>query len=134
MLLPLVSMLLTGTVQRRVARVQRNAIFIAIAALFLLSAYALAVVAAGIWLAGIYGAPGAALFLAAAALLLGLIVLTIMLIMNAQEARRARERRLAIESIAATGIGLFRAQPMLTAAIVVALLASNFIGSKKDAD
>lgn len=132
MLFPILSLLVGTSVQRTVERTKRNGIFIAVALLFVLTAYALAVTAGAIWLAGIYGAIGASLFLAACALLIAVIVFVIMAIMNHQEARRARERRAAVESLAAVGIGLIRAQPLLTAGIVAALVASNLIGSKRD--
>jgi hypothetical protein len=125
-------MLVGNGVHRTVARTKRNGIFIAIAALFLLTAYALAVTAGAIWLAGIYGPVGAALFLAACAVFIAVVALIAMVIMNAQEKRQAQERRLALESAAAAGIGLIRSQPLLTAGILMALVASNLVGSKKD--
>ena len=132
MLFPLLSMLVGNGVHRTVARTKRNGIFIAIAALFLLTAYALAVTAGAIWLAGIYGPVGAALFLAACAVFIAVVALIAMVIMNAQEKRQARDRRLALESAAAAGIGLIRSQPLLTAGILMALVASNLVGAKKD--
>lgn len=132
MLFPLLSMLVGNGVHRTVARTKRNGIFIGIAALFLLTAYALAVTAGAIWLAGIYGPVGAALFLAACAVFIAVVALIAMVIMNAQEKRQARDRRLALESAAAAGIGLIRSQPLLTAGILMALVASNLVGSKKD--
>jgi phosphoglycerol transferase MdoB-like AlkP superfamily enzyme len=125
-------MLVGNGVHRTVARTKRNGIFIAIAALFLLTAYALAVTAGAIWLAGIYGPIGAALFLAACAVFIAVVALIAMVIMNAQEKRQARDRRLALESAAAAGIGLIRSQPLLTAGILMALVASNLVGSRKD--
>ncbi|MGO4355922.1 hypothetical protein AB4Z25_28765 [Rhizobium sp. RAF36] len=132
MLFPLLSMLVGNGVHRTVARTKRNGIFIAITALFLLTAYALAVTAGAIWLAGIYGPVGAALFLAACAVFIAVVALIAMVIMNAQEKRQARDRRLALESAATAGIGLIRSQPLLTAGILMALVASNLVGSKKD--
>ena len=132
MLFPILSMLLGTSLNRTVARTKRNGIFIGLAMLFLLTAYALAVTAGAIWLAGIYGAVGAALFLAACALLLGIIVLVVMSIINVQEARRARERRVAMESLATVGLGLIRAQPLLTAGVLAAIVAANLVGSKRD--
>ena len=132
MLFPLLSMLVGNGVHRTVARTKRNGIFISIAALFLLTAYALAVTAGAIWLAGTYGPVGAALFLAACAVFIAVVALIAMVIMNAQEKRQARDRRLALESAAAAGIGLIRSQPLLTAGILMALVASNLVGSKKD--
>ena len=130
MLFPILSLLVGTSVHRTVERTKRNGIFIAVALLFLLTAYALAVTAGAIWLAGIYGAIGASLFLAACALLIAIVVFIIMAIMNHQEARRARERRAAMESLATVGLGLIRSQPLLTAGIVAALVASSLLGSK----
>jgi len=132
MLFPILSMLVGNSVHRTVARTKRNGIFIAIAALFLLTAYALAVTAGAIWLARIYGPVGAALFLAACAVLVAVIALVVMAILNAQEKRQARDRRLALESAAAAGIGLLRSQPLLTAGVLMALVASTMVGAKKD--
>lgn len=132
MLFPILSLLVGTSVHRTVERTKRNGIFVAVALLFLLTAYALAVTAGAIWLAGIYGSIGAALFLAACALLIAIIVFVIMAIINAREARRARERRAVLESLATVGLGLVRAQPLLTVGIVAALVAANLVGSKQD--
>ena len=132
MLFPILSLLVGTSVKHTVARTKRNGIFVAVAVLFLLTAYALAVTAGAIWLAGIYGAVGAALFLAACALLIGIIVLVVMSIINVQEARRTRERRAALESLATVGLGLIRAQPLLTAGVLAAIVAANLVGSKRD--
>ncbi|MBY5541480.1 hypothetical protein HFO60_15810 [Rhizobium leguminosarum] len=132
MLLPILSLLTGANVHRTVARARRNSIFIALAVLFLLTAYALAVTAGAIWLAGIYGPVGAALFLAACALLIAIIALVAMSIINAREARRTRERRAALESLATVGLGLIRAQPLLTAGVLAAIVAANLVGSKRE--
>jgi hypothetical protein len=134
MLLPIVSLLLSGSVSRTVARTKRNGIFIAIAALLILTAYVFALVATAVWLATIYGPIGAALFMAAGALLLGIIVLVVMAIMNAQEARRAEERKVAMESAAVAALGLVRSQPLLTVAVAAAFLLSNLLGSRREGD
>ncbi|OWV79331.1 hypothetical protein ATY78_10835 [Rhizobium sp. R635] len=134
MLFSIISLLTGASVHRTVARAKRNGIFIALALLFLLTAYALAVTAGAIWLAGIYGPVGAALFLAACALLLGIIVLVVMAVINAREARRVRERRAALESLATVGLGLIRAQPLLTAGVLAAIVAANLVGSKREED
>jgi uncharacterized BrkB/YihY/UPF0761 family membrane protein len=134
MLFPIVSFLLSGSVSRTVARTKRNGIFVAIAVLLLLTAYVFALVATAIWLATIYGAIGAALFMAAGALLLGIIVLVVMAIMNAQEERRARERKRELESMAAAALGVVRSQPLLTVAIAAAFVLSNLLGSKREED
>ncbi|MBX5165619.1 MULTISPECIES: hypothetical protein [unclassified Rhizobium] len=132
MLFSILSLLTGASVQRTVARAKRNSIFIALAALFLLTAYALAVTAGAIWLAGIYGAFAAVLFLAAGALLIAIIALVVMAVMNAREKRRARERREALESFATVGLGLIRAQPLLTAGVLAAIVAANLVGSKRE--
>jgi tetrahydromethanopterin S-methyltransferase subunit E len=134
MLLPIVSLLISGSVNRTVARTKRNGIFIAVVAVLFLTAYVFALVATAVWLATIYGPIGAALFMAAGALLLGIIVLVIMAIINAQEERRARERKAALESMAAVALGFVRTQPLLTAAVAAAFLLSNVMGSKKSDD
>ncbi|NKL33333.1 hypothetical protein GFL49_05750 [Rhizobium leguminosarum bv. viciae] len=132
MLLSILSLLTGASVHRTVARAKRNSIFIALAFLFLLTAYALAVTAGAIWLAGIYGPVGAALFLAAGSLLIAIIALVAMSIINTREARRARERRAALESMATVGLGLIRAQPLLTAGVLAAIVAANLVGSKRE--
>lgn len=134
MLFSIISLLTGASVHRTVARAKRNGIFIALALLLLLTAYALAVTAGAIWLAGIYGPVGAALFLAACALLIGIIVLVVMAVINAREARRARDRRAALESLATVGLGLIRAQPLLTAGVLAAIVAANLVGSKREED
>jgi uncharacterized membrane protein len=130
MLFPILSLLVGTSVHRTVARTKRNGIFIAIAAIFVLTAYALAVAAGAIWLAGIYGAVGAALFLAACALLIAIIVMIVMMVMNAQEARRAKERKQAFETAAAASLGIIRSQPLLTAGVIAAMVAANLFTSK----
>ncbi|MFF0922056.1 hypothetical protein ACCT14_03720 [Rhizobium brockwellii] len=132
MLFSILSLLTGASVHRTVARAKRNGIFIALAVLLLLTAYALAVTAGAIWLAGIYGPVGAALFLAACALLIAIIALVAMSIINAREARRARERRASLESLATVGLGLIRAQPLLTAGVLAAIVAANLVGSKRE--
>ncbi|ACI56290.1 phosphoglycerol transferase MdoB-like AlkP superfamily enzyme [Rhizobium leguminosarum] len=133
-MLSILSLVTGASVHRTVARAKRNSIFIALAALFLLTAYALAVTAGAIWLAGIYGAFGAVLFLAACALLIAIIALVVMAVINAREKRRTRERRAALESMAAVGIGLIRSQPLLTAGVLAAIVAANLVGSKQRED
>ncbi|MBY4630046.1 hypothetical protein [Rhizobium croatiense] len=131
-MLSILSLLTGASVHRTVARAKRASIFLALALLFLLTAYALAVTAGAIWLAGIYGPVGAALFLAACALLIAVILVVVMVMINAQDKRRARERRAALESLAAVGLGLVRAQPLLTAGVLAAIVAANLVGSKRE--
>ena len=110
MLGSIIGLLLSGSVSRTVARTKRNGIFIAVAAVLILTAYVFALVATAAWLATIYGPIAAALFIAGGALLLGIISLVVMAIMNAQEARRAEERKVAMESAAVAAFGLVRSQ------------------------
>lgn len=131
-MLSILSLLTGASVHRTVARAKRTSIFLALALLFLITAYALAVTAGAVWLAGIYGPVGAALFLAACALLIAVILVVVMVIINAQDKRRARERRAALESLAAVGLGLVRAQPLLTAGVLAAIVAANLVGSKRE--
>ncbi|PZM13987.1 hypothetical protein [Rhizobium tubonense] len=134
MLFPIISFLMSGSVNRTVARTKRNGIFVAVAAVLVLTAYVFALVAAAVWLGTIYGPVGAALLIAAGALLLGIILLVIMAILNAQERRRARENRAAMESVAAVALGLIRSQPLLAAAVAGAFVLSNLTGSRKEHD
>ena len=60
------------------------------------------------------------------------IALVAMSIINAREARRARERRASLESLAAVGLGPIRAQPLLTAGVLAAIVAANLVGSKRE--
>ncbi|MBB2673356.1 UNVERIFIED_ORG: phosphoglycerol transferase MdoB-like AlkP superfamily enzyme [Rhizobium esperanzae] len=131
-MLSILSLLTGASVHRTVARAKRTSIFLALALLLILTAYALAVTAGAIWLAGIYGPVGAALFLAACALLIAVILVVVMVMINAQDKRRARERRAALESLAAVGLGLVRAQPLLTAGVLAAIAAANLVGSKRE--
>lgn len=134
MLAPILGLLLSGTFNRTVARTKRNGIFVAIAALLLLTAYAFLLLAAAIWLATIYGGAAAALFIGTGALLLAMIVLVVMAIIDKQEQRRARERRLAMESIAVTALGIVKKQPLMTVAIAAALLFGNMFGTSSEDD
>jgi tetrahydromethanopterin S-methyltransferase subunit E len=134
MLAPILSLIMSGSLNRTVARTKRNGIFIGLAAILFLTAYAFALIAGAIWLATIYGAPVAALLVAAGALILGLIVLVIMIVIDKQEERRARERRVAMESMAVAVLGLVKTQPLLTTAIAAALVFSNLLGTRNRDD
>ena len=134
MLFPIISFLMSGSVHRTVARTKRNGIFIAVVLVLVLTAYVFALVAAAVWLGTIYGPVGAALVIAAGALLLAIILLVVMAILNAQERRRARESRAAMESVAVVGLELIRSQPLLAAAVAGAFLLSTLTGSRKEHD
>jgi hypothetical protein len=132
MLFPIVSLLMSGPVHRTVARTKRNGIFIAATAVLVLTAYVFALVAVSVWLGTRYGPLWAALLIAGGALLLGVILLVIMAVLNAQERRRARESRASLESVAAVALGVVRSQPLLATAIAGALLLSSLTGKKHD--
>jgi chromate transport protein ChrA len=134
MLFPIISFLMSGSVHRTVARTKRNGIFVAVAVVLVLTAYVFVLVAAAVWLGTAYGAVGAALLIAAGALLLAIILLVVMAILNAQERRRARESRAALESVAIVGLELIRSQPLLAAAVAGAFLLSALTGSRKEHD
>jgi hypothetical protein len=131
MLLQFASLLASNSIKRTVARAKRNGIFVAIAIVLFLTAYGFALVAGAMRLAVAYGTVEACLFMAAGALLLGIIVLVIMAIIDRQERERARERQLAVESIAAAAIDIVRKQPLLTVAMAAALLFGNLTGSRR---
>src|ERR1700712_2454072 len=111
MLGPIIGLLLSGSVKTTVARTKRNSIFIAIAAALLLTAYIFALVALALWLGTLYGLIYGALIVAGGAVLIAVILFIVMASINAEDARRAREKRLAAESLATVGIGLLRSQP-----------------------
>jgi hypothetical protein len=130
MLLQFASLLASDSIKRTVARSKRNGIFVAIAIILFLTAYGFALVAGAIQLAVTFGPVEACLFMTAGTLLLGIIVLVIMALVDRQEQQRARERQLAVESMAAAAIDIVRKQPLLTAAVVAALLFGNLTGSR----
>ena len=130
-MLPIINLLLAGSVQRTVARSKRNGIFLIAASVLLVTAYIFGVAALAIWLARLYGPIDEALIMAAGAFLLAAIVLAVMVMINRQEERRARERRQAIETMAASALGLVKSQPLLTTALAAALVLANLLGSDK---
>jgi uncharacterized membrane protein (DUF485 family) len=125
-------LLLSGSVKNTVARAKRNSVFIAIAAILLLTTYIFALVALAAWLTTLHGPIYGALIVAGGALLIAVVLFIVMMGMNAVDARRAREKRLAAESIAVGGLGLLRSQPLLAAAVAGAFLLSNLTASRKD--
>lgn len=125
-------LLLSGSVKNTVARAKRNSVFIAIAAILLLTTYVFALVALAAWLTTRYGPVYGALIVAGGALLIAIVLLIVMTGMNAVDARRAREKRRAAESIAVGGLGLLRSQPLLAAAVAGAFLLSNLTASRTD--
>lgn len=132
MLGPIIGLLLSGSVKNTVARTKRNSIFIAIAAVFILTAYIFGLVALALWLGTLYGLIFGALIVAGGAVLIAVALFIVMASINAEDARRARQKRLAAESMATVGLGLVRSQPMLAVAVAGAFLLSNLMGSRRD--
>ncbi|MGA1802314.1 hypothetical protein [Rhizobium sp. HT1-10] len=132
MLGPILGLLLSGSVKNTVARTKRNGVFIALAMVLLLTTYVFGLAALALWLATIYGMLYATLIVGSGTLLIAIALLVVMASINAQEARRAREKRLAAQSMATVGLGLVRSQPLLAAAVAGAFLLSNIMGSRSD--
>jgi len=132
MLGPILGLLLSGSVKNTVARTKRNGVFVALAMVLLLTTYVFGLAALALWLATIYGMLYATLIVGGGTLLIAIALLVVMASINAQEARRAREKRLAAQSMATVGLGLVRSQPLLAAAVAGAFLLSNIMGSRSD--
>ena len=132
MLASILGILLSGSVSRTVARTKRNGAYLAVGGLFIVTAYVFGLAALALWLSTIYGPIAGELIVAAGALVLGAIILTVMAVLNAQEAKRARDRRVAMEATAGAALGMLRGQPMLAIAIGGAFLLANLMGSSKN--
>lgn len=133
LLLGLLGQIAALNVAKTVARAKRNGIMIGIAVLLFLTAYIFGLIALALRLARHHPPEVAALFVAGGALLLGLIILVAMAIWNRIEDRRARRRRIDMQSNIAFGLSVLQSQPMLMAALAAGFAASLF-GKKKDAD
>lgn len=132
MLGPILGLLFSGSVKNTIARTKRNGVFFGLAAVLLLTTYIFGLVALALWLGTLYGLIYATLIIAGGALLIAVSIFIVMASINAEEARRAREKRLAAESMAVAGLGLIRSQPLLLAAVAGAFLLSNIMGSRSD--
>ena len=132
MLGSILGLLLSGSVKNTVARTKRSGVFIAIAAILLLTTYVFALAALAIWLSTLYGPIYGDLIVAGGTLVIAVALLIVMASINAEEARRAREKRLAAESAAVAGIGLLRSQPLLAAAVAGAFLLSTLTARNDD--
>ena len=126
-LIGLLGTLAASNVRRTVARTRRNGILLAISGLLFLTTYLFGLIALALWLAVGRDPIFAALAIAVGTLVLGLIILVVMAIINKIEERRARERRLALESTIAASLSVIRSQPLLTAALAFGIVASNLI-------
>lgn len=111
-----------------VSRFRRNGAMWLFASLLFLTAYVFALVAAAIYLSGIYTPLTATTILAVISLAFGLAVIGIMYALNARDKRIAadkRRRSQAQTSLAvAAALTLFRKQPLLAAGLAVGLGAA----------
>lgn len=116
---------------------KRNAIFIAIAGLLLMTAYGLAVTALTVTLARHYGAIPALLGLAGAVSTVALVLIGILLYLNNRDAKLRRRRRQQLRArsqIAALAAGSIARKPLATAALGVALALFLGGGGKRRDD
>ncbi|WP_117192277.1 hypothetical protein [Rhizobium terrae] len=88
---PLLASLAAMDIAAFISKLKRNAILYAIALVFLLTAYALAVAALAVYLGQIWGLPVALLAVAGGALVLGLVIILWAALANHAEERRKRE-------------------------------------------
>jgi len=87
-LAPLLLSVFTADIGAVVRRTRRTAIFYAVTAFFLLTAYVAGVVAGALYLAQVVGPPMAVLLIAIGALVLALMVLATLMILNRQDRKR----------------------------------------------
>ncbi|MBD9373308.1 hypothetical protein IB238_11830 [Rhizobium sp. ARZ01] len=111
-------------IEETVARSKRNAIFVGIAGLLLLTAYVLAVTALCVTLGNSYGTVPALLGLAGSVATVALVLIAILVYLNKREAelrRRRRQQMRARRELAALAAGTAARQPLATAALGLAL-------------
>lgn len=123
----LITTLTTAHVGETVSRYKRNGILFAIAGVFFGTAYIFFLAGMGIWLSQKYGAIEAMIFLALAALVMGIAIVIAILIANARDRRITLERRRrsqAQTSLAiAAGLTLFRKNPILATVLTAGAAA-----------
>ncbi len=133
----LLSTLIMTDVGATVSRYKRNGVYWLIAGFLFLNAYIFAVVAGALYLATLYPPVVAALLVAGAFVLLGIIVLCVLAYVRARDRRllleRRRQSQLQSGLIAATALSLVRQQPLLAAGVAVALGAFLGLTSKRGA-
>ncbi|MHC5652388.1 hypothetical protein [Stappia sp.] len=91
-LAPLLASILATDFGATLRRLRRSAVVYALAGLLLISAYAAALVALGVHLAGLFGPVDAALIIALAQIALAALLVAGLAIANALERKRRRER------------------------------------------
>lgn len=121
-------------IEETVARSKRNAIFVGIAGLLLLTAYVLAVAALCVTLSNSYGTVPALLGLAGGVATIALALIAILLYLNNSDAelrRRRRQQMRARRQLAALAAGTAASQPLATAALGLALALFLKPGSRR---
>lgn len=108
-----------------VARTKRNAIFIAIAGVFFLTAYVFLLVAGTIALSDAYGMIPATLIMGGVFIAIAVVLFIIMSAMASAEKRRAAERRrqsqLKTNVAMTTALTVFRRKPLVAAGVAMAV-------------
>jgi uncharacterized membrane protein len=111
-----------------ISRLKRNAALSALAGLLFLTGYIFALVAGAIYLSRSFTPLQAVLIIAAAAVVLGLLVIALMSFLRARDERRSRERRRGSQaqtSLAlATALSVFQKRPLLAAGFAVGIGAA----------
>jgi len=139
-LLPLLTAFASGELHETVRRTKRNAVFYGVIAILGIILVIFALVAAQVWLAGLYGPLDAALMIAGSALVLMILVFVVMKIVAARDRRRARERRRANTSLYTTAAltlvpYVLRSKVTLVVGLPLAALAGYFLfGGRGDRD
>lgn len=126
LLAALITTLTTVHVGETVSRYKRNGILFAVACLLFGTAYVFFLAGMGLWLSQKYGAIEAMIFLALAALVMGVVIIIAIMIANARDRRIIMERRRsqAQTSLAiAAGLAAFRENPILATVLTAALAA-----------
>jgi NADH:ubiquinone oxidoreductase subunit K len=113
-LAPLLLSVFTADIGAAVRRTRRNAIFYAVIAFFLLTAYVAGVVAGALYLAQVVGPPMAVLLIAIGALVLALIILATLMILNRRDRKRKAAAAVNDSGKALLATVALSALPMLT--------------------
>ncbi|MBN9669422.1 hypothetical protein [Roseibium aggregatum] len=119
--LPLALSAATRDVSGIYRRAKRNAVLTALAGLCFVSAYVAGMVAAGAYLAPIYGPAGAALTIAAAMVLAGVMVLAVLSFLKHRDRKRNIRRQAARRLTAAAALSLL---PQITKSRSLLLVAA----------
>ena len=138
-LAPLLASLMAVDIRATVQRTRRNAIFYAIAGLFVLTAYGAAVAAFAVWLSTQMSTAAALGIVALLALAIALLLFSIVMMKNRADERRRREaaagnRTLMMTAAVSALPLLMKSRPLRAAAISggAALIALRMLGGSTD--